>query len=131
MDVQHQREEHMPNPNNETNQEHTTFYDQADEKFNKVVEKVTGHEDEINPAEKDRLTSKVTSDDDENAGSTYSKNLMNRADAEVRENEDASLQDDTYAFDSDNLGNEDYHDVGDVDADYDFDNDDDFIQERE
>ena len=118
----------MPNSDNQTNQEHSTFYDQADEKFNKVVQKVTGHEDEVNPVEKDRLSSGVTSDDDENAGSTYSKNLMNRADAEVRENEDASLQDDTYAFDSDNLGNEDYHDVGDVEADYDFDNDDDFIQ---
>jgi hypothetical protein len=56
---------------------------------------------------------KLSSDDSDMAGATYSKNLMNdRAERQVRENEDASLQDDTYAFDSDNTGSEDYH-VGD------------------
>ncbi|HLW57742.1 MAG TPA: hypothetical protein VKY27_10175 [Bacteriovoracaceae bacterium] len=33
---------------------------------------------------------------------------------EVRENELASLQDDSYAFDSDNTGIEEYHDVDDA-----------------
>lgn len=57
-------------------------------------------------------------DDADLAGATYSKNLMgNRAESQVRENEDASLQDDTYAFDSDNTGNEDIHDVSDFDSD--------------
>ncbi len=115
----------MANPNNESNQEHSSFYDQADGKFNKAIENAnlkTG-------AQKgQKLSPGVTADDDENAGSTYSKNLMNRADAEVRENEDASLQDDTYSFDEDNTDNEEYHDVGDADASYDFDNDDDFVQ---
>lgn len=113
---------------NESNQGHSTFYDQADEKFSRSIQNVDPKPEEINPVEKNRLESGVTTDIDENSGSTYSKNLMGRAEGEVRENEDASLQDDSYAFDSDNLGTEDYHDVGDVDADYDFDNDDDFIQ---
>lgn len=72
-----------------------------------------------------KLAPGVTSDDDENAGATYSENLMNRAEAQVRENEDASLQDDTYAFDEDNTDNEEYHDA----EDFDFDNDDDFVSE--
>lgn len=33
---------------------------------------------------------------------------------QVRENEDASLQDDSYSFDSDNTGIEEYHDVDDA-----------------
>lgn len=107
----------MPNTNNESNQEHSSFYDQADGNFNQAIERKS-----------QKLAPGVTSDDEENAGSTYSKNLMNRAESEVRENEDASLQDDTYAFDEDNTDNEEYHDVGDVDAAYDFDNDDDFVQ---
>lgn len=36
------------------------------------------------------------------------------AEEEVRENEDASLQDDSYSFDSDNTGIEEYHDVDDA-----------------
>ena len=107
----------MENPNNESNQEHSSFYDQADSKFNQAIEKAS-----------QKLAPGVSADDDENAGGTYSKNLMNRADAEVRENEDASLQDDTYAFDEDNTDNEEYHDASDADASYDFDNDDDFVQ---
>lgn len=47
------------------------------------------------------------------------KNLMSDADAEVRENEDASLQDDTYSFDEDNTDNEEFHDLDDVDGDSD------------
>lgn len=61
------------------------------------------------------LDSSLSTDDSGNAGTTYSKNLMSKADKQVKENEDASLQDDTYAFDSDNTGNEDYHDAFDGD----------------
>jgi hypothetical protein len=101
---------------NQPNQENSTFYDQADGKFEKAVRKASGQ---------DKIAPGVTSDDDQNAGETYSKNLMNPAEREVRENEDASLQDDTYSFDEDNTENEEYHDVDD---DIDFDNDEDFIQ---
>lgn len=108
----------MVNPNNESNQEHSSFYDQADGNFNKAIEKAG-----------QKLAPGVTADDEESAGSVdYSKNLMNRADAQVRENEDASLQDDSYAFDEANTDNEEYHDAGDADASYDYDNDDDFVQ---
>lgn len=100
----------MGNQNNQ-NTENTSFYDQADGKFNKAIEK-------------EKLSHGVTSDDDENAGSTFSKNLMSDADAEVRANEDASLQDDSYSFDEANTDNEEYHDADEID----FDNDEDFIQ---
>lgn len=95
---------HMENQNTqgqETNPENTSFYDKQDEKF------------------KQDLTQQ--GDDTETGGKTYSKNLMNKAEEEVRENEDASLQDDSYAFDEDNTDNEEYHDV-------DLDNDEDFVQ---
>lgn len=39
---------------------------------------------------------------------------LTRAEEEVRENEDASLQDESYSFDSDNTGVEEYHDVDDA-----------------
>lgn len=58
--------------------------------------------------------SKGVSDDAEKSGSVYSRNLMTEADTEVRENEDASLQDDSYSFDEDNTDNEEYHDVDDA-----------------
>jgi hypothetical protein len=99
----------------QNNQENTSFYDQADQKFNKTLNN------------QDKLAKGVTSDDDENAGETYSKNLMSRPEAEVRENEDASLQDDTYSFDEANTDNEEYHDA-DSGEDFDLDNDDDFVQ---
>lgn len=38
-----------------------------------------------------------------------------KAESQVRENEDASLQDDSYSYDSDNTGNDDIHDVSDFD----------------
>ncbi len=38
----------------------------------------------------------------------------NIADKQVRATEDASLQDDTYAFDEDNTGNEEFHDVDEL-----------------
>jgi hypothetical protein len=58
-------------------------------------------------------------EDDEQSGSVYSANLESNAEEQVRATEDASLQDDTYAFDEDNTDNEDIHDVddfGDVDS---------------
>lgn len=39
---------------------------------------------------------------------------LTRAEEEVRENENASLQDESYSFDSDNTGVEEYHDVDDA-----------------
>ena len=96
---------------NEGNQEHSTFYDQADG----------------NLEGREKLSKGVTSDADENAGETYSQNLMSPAEGEVRENEDASLQDDSYAFDEDNTGSEEYHDADSTD-DIDLDNYEDFIQ---
>jgi hypothetical protein len=76
---------------NQTNQ------DQADGKFDKNV-----------PSQ--------GSEDTEQAGEVYSQNLMGESNAEkqVRENEDASLQDDSYAFDSDNTGIDEYHDADDA-----------------
>ncbi len=84
----------MPNQNTQRN-------DQADGKFDKNV------------VNREPLT-KANTDDDDQSGSVYSKNLMSNADAQVRENEDASLQDDTYAFDEDNTDNEEFHDLDDV-----------------
>lgn len=55
---------------------------------------------------------------------------MTPAEHEVRENEDASLQDNSYAFDEDNTGDEDFHDVDDDTQDnirIDFDNDEDYV----
>ena len=48
----------------------------------------------------------------------------------VRENEDASLQDDSYAFDEENTDNEEYHDSEDESAgELDFDLDEDRMNE--
>lgn len=72
------------------------------------------------PINTEPLSSRGLNDDDEQAGSVYSDNLRSSADSQVRASEDASLQDDTYAFDEDNTGNEDIHDVedfGEVDSD--------------
>ncbi len=41
----------------------------------------------------------------------FHKDLITHAEAEVRENEDASLQDESYSFDEDNTSNDDFHDV--------------------
>ncbi len=43
----------------------------------------------------------------------FSPKLISRAESEVRDNEEASLQDSSYTFDSDNTGNEDIHDTMD------------------
>lgn len=62
-------------------------------------------------------------------GTTPNKNVLDKAQTQVRETEDASLQDDTYAFDTDNTDVEEYHDADDAEtADIDFDSDEDFIQ---
>ncbi len=51
------------------------------------------------------------------ADGKFDKNVnVKNAEAEVRENEDASLQDDTYSFDEDNTDNEEFHDLDDVDG---------------
>ncbi len=63
-------------------------------------------------------------------GETFKTDLMTPAEYEVRENEDASLQDNSYAFDEDNTGDEDFHDVDDDTQDnirIDFDNDEDYV----
>lgn len=63
-------------------------------------------------------------------GETFKTDLMTLAEYEVRENEDASLQDNSYAFDEDNTGDEDFHDVDDDTQDnirIDFDNDEDYV----
>lgn len=55
----------------------------------------------------------MTTDDDEKSGSVK-RNLNTKADTQVRQNEDASLQDDSYAFDEANTDNEEFHDIDDV-----------------
>jgi hypothetical protein len=63
-----------------------------------------------------------SSDLDEREGRIH-RGLRNRAEEEVRENEEASLQDDSYTFDSDNTDSEeglndfDQEDVGLKDSD--------------
>lgn len=98
----------MGNQNNQDNTEHTSFYDQVDGKINKELQN-------------GKLSKGVVADDEK---SEFRKNLMSDADAEVRANEDASLQDDSYSFDEANTDNEEYHDADEID----YDNDDDFIQ---
>lgn len=115
----------MANPNNESNQEHSTFYDQSDSKFNQAIQNANI---DAGAQEGQKLAPGVTSDDDSAGSVDYSENLMNKAEQQVRENEDASLQDDSYSFDEDNTDNEEYHDASDADASYDFDSDDDFVQ---
>lgn len=66
----------------------------------------------------DSTPESMNTDDTDTGGKVYSKNLMeSKAEEEVRENEDASLQDDTYAFDEDNTGNDDYHDAAEIEDD--------------
>lgn len=98
----------MGNQNNQDirNDENSTFYDQVDGKFNKSIQ----------AGQSEKLAAGVSSDEEEAD-----------PDEQVRETEDASLQDDTYSFDEDNTGNEEYHDAEDVE-DFDFDNEDDFVQ---
>lgn len=91
------------------NMEHTTFYDQADKNIEKKFQNIKP--DKIK--ESDKLSPGVMSD----------------AENEVLENEEASLQDESYSFDEDNTGSEEYHDAGgDYSGELDFDNDQDYIQ---
>ncbi|MES2526083.1 MAG: hypothetical protein V4598_03315 [Bdellovibrionota bacterium] len=46
------------------------------------------------------------------ADGKFDKNVRT-PEEQVRQTEDASLQDDTYSFDEDNTDNEEYHDVDD------------------
>lgn len=48
------------------------------------------------------------------ADGKFDKNVVTNADTQVRETEDASLQDDTYSFDEDNTDNEEFHDMDDL-----------------
>lgn len=79
--------------------------------------------DGIGAQEQQKLSEGVPSDDDESAGEIRKTGYMNRAEAQVRENEDASLQDDSYTFDSDNTDSDegiddfDMEDVGLEDSD--------------
>lgn len=88
--------------------------------------------DGIGAEEEQSLSEDVSSDDDENAGSLEAKG-MSRAEAQVRENEDASLQDDTYTFDSDNTYSDegiddfDVSDAGGGMSEFDVDNNDDYV----
>lgn len=64
---------------------------------------------------------------EENAKKSFGqKPNLDRAEAQVRENEDASLQDDSYTFDSDNTDSEEGIDDFDV-SDVGLDNGDDFV----
>lgn len=55
------------------------------------------------------------------------KGVAKDPEQQVRETEDASLQDDSYSFDEANTDNEEYHDASDADE-LDLDNDEDFVQ---
>jgi hypothetical protein len=107
----------MPNTENQSNQESSRF---TNGNF---------------AQEQQKFTPEVPSDDDEAAGEIRATEGLSRAEAQVRENEDASLQDDTYTFDSDNTdsGDEGIHEFGsedvgggmsDYDADFDVNNSD-------
>jgi hypothetical protein len=58
------------------------------------------------------------------------KDYLSKPEAEVVDNEEASLQDQEYTFDEDNTGDDDLHDVDDepsIEDFVDFDNDEDFV----
>ena len=113
------------NNDDKINQENITFYDQVDGNSRPVEKmkgkKMTGTDPKVSPE---------FIQDDETPGRFHTKNLFNKAEAQVRENEDASLQDDSYSFDEDNTANEEFHDVDDDSRhdEIDFDNDEDFVQ---
>lgn len=89
--------------------------------------------DGMSDSERQKTDNHLSTDDDEHAGAVRPNQLMNRAEAQVRENEDASLQDDTYTFDSDNTDSDegiddfDVEDVGGGLSDFDVDTNDDFV----
>lgn len=104
-----------------TNQGNQTSAETSNEASKKISEQIEKFDDHL------------TSDDDEHAGHINRNPYMSRAEAEVRENEDASLQDDTYTFDPDNTYSDegiddfDVEDAGGGLSDFDIDNDDDFV----
>ena len=106
---------------NQSNQENSSFYDQADGKFNQALEKNEKLSKGVSP---DKDESEFVDEMEEN---DESQKLMSDTEKQVRETEDASLQDETYAFDEQNTGNEEYHDASGAD-DIDLDNDEDYIQ---
>jgi hypothetical protein len=58
------------------------------------------------------------------------KDYLSKSEAEVIDNEEASLQDQEYTFDEDNTDDDDLHDIDDIPLieDFiDFDNDEDFV----
>lgn len=116
---------------NQGNQENASFYDQADQNFSRAVNNAQGGKGSM---DQDKLAKGIGGDNElDEDGSQFSANLMGDAEEEVRENEDASLQDDSYSFDEENTDNEEYHDADDdlntdTDEDIDFDNDEDYIQ---
>jgi hypothetical protein len=108
------------NQENQSNSEHSSFYDQADGKFNKAIQN------------QDKLAKGVSEDEDvisDTETSTMAESeFSNMAPEEqVRATEDASLQDESYSFDEANTDNEEFHDVDDYE-DFDMDNDDDYVQ---
>lgn len=104
---------------NQSNQENSSFYDQADGKFNQALEKNEKLSKGVAPNEEE---SEYIEELEENEASP-----MSETERQVRETEDASLQDGTYAFDEQNTGNEEYHDASGADG-IDLDNDEDYIQ---
>lgn len=80
--------------------------------FTKQADGVTG---QGNSEKEPASGAELSSDDTDTSGKVYSENLMDRAEQQVRENEDASLQDDTYSFDEANTQNDEYHDAERVD----------------
>lgn len=85
---------------NQNNQESTNVNDQADGKFDRSIKKQV-----------EGSTDKDSGNDD---GRVFKNKQMNQADEDVRENEDASLQDKSYSFGEDNTDDEEYHDIDDV-----------------
>lgn len=98
---------------NQNDQEHASFYDQADGRFNEAIEK---------RKVLDKKTASTSASE-----SDFSDEAVPDPDKQVRETEDASLQDSTYSFDESNTDNEEYHDASGAEE-IDYDNDDDFVQ---
>ncbi len=115
--------------NKKQDEEYITFYDQVDTKTSGTFKKVIQSGGKIDNSSS---TNKQTSEQKDGNRSPYKRKLINLAEAQVRENEDASLQDDSYTFDEDNTSDDEYHDVDEdfkfEDTDVDYDNDEDFVR---
>lgn len=84
------------------NPENTSFYDQADQTFNRKLN------------EKEIKLAKGVKGDEETEEEEASE-FGGSAEQQVRQTEDASLQDESYSFDESNTDNEEYHDADDAD----------------